>query len=41
MTADFADRVVGGQKVCFSRAENFKFCSANFWNNFYGTIQNL
>jgi len=41
MTADFAGTVAGGQKVCVSRADKFKFCRATFWNNNYGTIQNL
>jgi len=28
--ADFAGTVVGGQKVCMSLADKFKFCRANF-----------
>ena len=28
--ADFAGTVVGGQKVCLSLADKFKFCRANF-----------
>jgi len=28
--ADFAGTVVGGQKVCLSWADKFKFCRANF-----------
>jgi len=28
--ADFASTVVGGQKVCLSLADKFKFCRANF-----------
>ena len=28
--ADFAGTVVGGQKVCVSLADKFKFCRANF-----------
>jgi len=33
MTADFAGRVVGGQKDCLSRADKFKFCRSNFLEN--------
>ena len=30
MTSDFAGTVAGGQKVCVSWADKFKFCRANF-----------
>jgi len=30
MKADFAGTVDGGQKVCLSRADKFKFCRAIF-----------
>jgi len=29
--ADFAGTVVGGQKICVSLADKFKFCKATFY----------